>query len=37
MLYLDDVCVKGPKSTYYDKEIKLGIYRDVAEHLSNID
>lgn len=37
MLYLDDVCVKGLKSTYYNKEIKLGIYRYVAKHLLNID
>ena len=37
MPYLDDVCVKGLKSTYYDKEIKLGICRYVAKHLSNID
>ena len=37
MPYLDDVCVKGPKSTYYNKEIELGIYRYVAKHLLNMD
>ena len=37
MPYLDNVCVKGPKFTYYDKEIEPGIYRYVAKHLLNID
>ncbi|KAF7575775.1 Asp-protease-2 domain containing protein [Pyrenophora tritici-repentis] len=37
MPYLDDVCVKGPKTTYNEEEIEPGIRRYVAEHLSNID
>ncbi|KAK1914337.1 hypothetical protein P3342_007583 [Pyrenophora teres f. teres] len=37
MPYLDDVCVKGPKTTYDEEEIEPGIRRYVAEHLSNMD
>jgi len=37
MPYLDDVCIKGPKDRYDDKEIEPGIRQFVAEHLSNID
>jgi hypothetical protein len=35
--YLDDVCIKGPKSEYNSEEIEPGIRRFVAEHLSNMD
>jgi hypothetical protein len=37
MPYLDDVCVKGPKTDYAGEEIEPGIRRYVAEHFSNID
>jgi hypothetical protein len=37
MLYLDDVCVKSPKTNYVGKEIKPSIYRYVAKYFSNID
>jgi hypothetical protein len=37
MPYLDDVCIKGPKTKYTNKEIEPGIRQFIAEHLSNID
>ena len=37
MPYLDDVCVKGPKTIYQEEEIEPGIRKYVAKHLSNID
>jgi hypothetical protein len=37
MPYLDDVCIKGPKTDYDSKEIEPGIRQYVFEHLSNID
>jgi hypothetical protein len=37
MLYLDNVCVKGLKTEYKGEMVELGIWRFVAEHLSNID
>lgn len=37
MPYLDDVCIKGPKERYGDREVEPGVRQFVAEHLSNID
>ena len=37
MPYLDDVCIKRPKTKHKSKEILLGIRQFVAEHLLNID
>ena len=37
MPYLDDVCIKGPKTKYTNKEIKLGIRQFIAKHLLNIN
>jgi hypothetical protein len=37
MPYLDDVCIKGLKTKYTNKEIELGIRQFIAKHLSNID
>ena len=37
MLYLDNVCIKGLKSRYNNKKVKLGIRQFVAKHLLNIN
>jgi xanthine dehydrogenase iron-sulfur cluster and FAD-binding subunit A len=37
MPYLDDVCIKGPKTDYQRELIKPGIQKFVAEHLVNIN
>ena len=37
MPYLDDVCIKGPKTKYDGQEVEPGIRRFVAEHLSSMD
>jgi hypothetical protein len=37
MPYLNDVCVKGLKTNYSGEEIKPGVQRYVAKHLSNIN
>jgi hypothetical protein len=37
MPYLDDVCVKGPKTNYNLEELEPGIRKYVFEHLSNVD
>lgn len=35
--FVDDICIKGPKSMYQDELIRDGIRRAVAEHLQNVD
>jgi hypothetical protein len=35
--FLDNFSVKGPRSTYNNKEIKPGIRRYIAEHIMNLD
>lgn len=35
--YLDDICVRGPTSTYDEEETEPGIRRWVLEHLTNLD
>lgn len=35
--FLDDIGVKGPKTTYNNKEIMPGIRRFVAEHIKSLD
>jgi hypothetical protein len=35
--YLDDVCIKGPKTNYNSKEIEPRIQQYVFKHLSNIN
>jgi hypothetical protein len=37
MPYLDNVCVKGPKTNYNLEELKLGIWKYVFEHLLNVN
>jgi hypothetical protein len=37
MPYLNDVCIKGLKTKYTNKEIKLGIRQFIAKHLLNIN
>jgi hypothetical protein len=37
MPYLNDVCIKGLKTKYTNKEIELGIRQFIAEHLLNIN
>jgi hypothetical protein len=37
MPYLDDVCIKGPKTDYNLEEIEPGIRKYVFEHLLNIN
>jgi hypothetical protein len=37
MLYLDNVCVKGPKTEYKGEMVELGIRRFVTKYLLNID
>jgi hypothetical protein len=37
MPYLNNICIKGPKTKYTNKEIKLGIRQFIAKHLLNID
>ena len=37
MLYLDNVCVKGPKTDYREEEVEPRIRRYIAEHLLSID
>jgi hypothetical protein len=37
MPYLDDVCVKGPKTNYNEQELRPGVRRFVFEHLENLD
>ncbi len=36
-LFLDDVGVKGPKTTYNNEELASGIRRYVVEHIQNLD
>ena len=35
--FLDDAVIKGPKSTYYNKEVAPGIRWYVFEHIQNLD
>lgn len=35
--FLDDVAVKGPRSTYNNEEVLPGIRRYIAEHIQNLD
>jgi hypothetical protein len=37
MPYLDNVCVKGPKTNYNLEELKLGIWKYVFKHLLNVN
>ena len=37
MPYLDDICIKGPKTDYYQEEVLPGIRRFIVEHLQNVD
>jgi hypothetical protein len=37
MPYLDNVCVKGPKTNYNLEELELGIQKYVFKHLSNVN
>ena len=36
-LFLDDVGIKGPKTTYNNEELAPGIWRYVVEHIENLD
>ena len=36
-LFLDNVAIKGPKATYNNEEMALGIKRYVFEHIQNLD
>lgn len=35
--FLDDICIKGPDTTYGDALIRHGLRRYVVEHIQNID
>jgi hypothetical protein len=37
MPYLNNVCIKGPKTNYNLEELEPGIQKYVFEHLSNVD
>jgi hypothetical protein len=37
MPYLDNVCVKGPKTNYNLEELKPGIWKYVFKHLLNVN
>jgi len=35
--FVDDICIKGPKSMYQDQLIRDGVRKAVVEHLQNVD